>query len=215
MILNQILSDPASALVTLGLIIVSIGMHEAAHAFTAYKLGDVTPKLQGRLTLNPLNHIDPIGLLFIAIAGIGWGRPVQFNPYNLKHPTRDAAIIAFAGPLSNIIMAIGAYAVLLLLFVFKFISVEDLFIFRLIINFIVLNIALAVFNLVPIDPLDGFKIVGGLLPPQLATKWYETQKYGMYVLLILLVTDSIKFIVDPVNYFIIDLFFQHFKSFLS
>lgn len=213
MLLQQFFTDPTYVLINLGLVVIAIGIHEAAHAFTAYKLGDITPKLQGRLTLNPLKHIDPLGLLFIAVAGIGWGKPVEFNPYNLKHPVRDAAIIAFAGPLSNILLAIVSYIILLLTFTTDFSpALGGNLIFSILINFIVLNIALAVFNMVPIDPLDGFKIVGGLLPKDLALRWYETQRYGIYVLLILLATGSIKFIVDPVNYFIVDLFFQHFKS---
>jgi Zn-dependent protease len=215
MILSELFSNPIAVFTTLILIIISIGVHEAAHAFAAYKLGDPTPKIQGRLTLNPLKHIDPIGLLFIAVAGMGWGKPVEFNPYNLKDPKRDTALIAVAGPISNILLALASYGVMVVLFLAGIINLNDTFLFGLLLNFIVLNISLTVFNLIPIDPLDGFKIVGGLLPNHLAMKWYETQQYGIYVLLILLATGSIKFIIDPVNYFIIDLFFQHFKSLLA
>src|SRR4051812_24083347 len=100
-LLSLFLEQPFAAIVVFIGIILSIGIHEFAHAFAANKLGDPTPKMQGRLTLNPLAHLDPVGTLLIVFAGIGWGKPVQFNPHYLKNPRRDAAIVALAGPVSN------------------------------------------------------------------------------------------------------------------
>jgi len=99
------LSNPMSLLFVAAALLSAITVHEFAHAFMAERLGDPTPRLQGRLTLNPLAHLDPLGTLMLFIIGFGWGKPVQFDPYNLKNPRRDAALISFAGPLSNIILA--------------------------------------------------------------------------------------------------------------
>ncbi len=202
MLIQQLFTDPIGAIVWLLIIIISISVHEAAHAFSAYWLGDITPKAQKRLTLNPTAHIDPWGLLFIVIAGIGWGRPVQFNPYNLKDPRRDAALIAFAGPLSNIILA---FLGILLLFFIKLSGFHSVLIITILSQFIFLNIALAVFNMLPLEPLDGFKVVGGILPGSLALQWYETAQYGIYVLLLMLITGAVDKIIYPISKAILNL----------
>ncbi len=200
MLIQQVLENPLYGLILLVALAFAIGFHEAAHAYTAHWLGDDTPKTQGRLTLNPLNHLDPIGSLFILFAGIGWGRPVFFNPYNLKNPHRDAAIIAFAGPLANIILASLAVLILYVITATQLVDLRAAYAVGF--TFIAINIALAIFNLLPIDPLDGFKVVGGLLPPGLARQWYDLQPYGMYILLFLLLTGGIGRIVGPINSFV-------------
>ncbi len=105
-ILSFFIENPIAGLILAILLFLAIGIHEAAHAYSAHWLGDSTPKSQGRLTLNPLKHLDPMGSLLIFLVGFGWGKAVEFNPYNLKNPRVDSALIAFAGPLSNILMAI-------------------------------------------------------------------------------------------------------------
>lgn len=177
-------------IVTLISVILAITVHEAAHAFTAYKLGDITPKMQGRLTLNPAAHLDMWGTLLIIVAGIGWGRPVEFNPYNLRYPKRDSALIAFAGPLSNLLMG------LLVVIITNFIS--SYYINSILVLFVRMNVYLAIFNLIPIEPLDGFKVVGGLLPKHLYYQWEETRKYGFVILIILLLTGSAIKMISPI-----------------
>ncbi len=192
MILGLLMQHPIAAIVIFGVIVMAIAIHEAAHAYSAHWLGDDTPKLQGRLTLNPLKHLDPWGTLLIVIVGIGWGKPVQFNPYNLKNPRRDTAIIAFAGPLSNLIMATIAAMLL------RILGIASADIVFLILQYLVwLNVALAIFNLLPIDPLDGYKIVAGILPPGLAYQWEETKKFGMVILILLLISGVVGRIVSP------------------
>ena len=151
-------------------IILGLTVHEYCHAFAAYKLGDHTAKDMGRLTFNPLKHIDPIGSLFIIFAGFGWAKPVQFNPGNLRHPKRDKAIIAAVGPLSNLVLAlvlvtlikawqnlpefISSEAVLSFFYSSSFLTVVYI-IFRA----AMINLGLFIFNLFPIPPLDGSHIV--------------------------------------------------------
>lgn len=163
-------------------IIFAISVHEFMHAFLADRLGDSTPAYQGRLTLNPLAHLDPLGSLLILFTlvsgfGIGWGKPVQFNPWNLKNPRRDAALISLAGPFSNFVQAV-IFAIIL-----KFVPVELKLFF---VPFVLINLSLGVFNLLPIAPLDGFKVVGGLLPPSLAQGWSQLERYGLIFLIFLI-----------------------------
>jgi Zn-dependent protease len=148
-------------------------------------LGDPTPRLQGRLTLNPRAHLDLWGSILFLIAGFGWGKPVQFDPYNLTNPRQDAMKIALAGPLSNIIMALSTSIIFKLIY-FILPGFPEVF-FSIAKIFITLNVTLAVFNLIPIEPLDGFKIVGGLLSEEQAIKWYSLRPYGMFFLLALLI----------------------------
>lgn len=191
--LGDLFNNPLSFLFWAISLIVAITIHEFAHAWSADRLGDPTPSLQGRLTLNPLAHLDPLGTIMLLLVHFGWGKPVQFDPYNLRHPQRDSAIISLAGPASNIILAILCAIILRLLFIFHVSSLSypliGIFIYLLVgllQSLITLNIILAIFNLVPVHPLDGFKIVGGLLPADKAHEWYQLERYGMIFLLFLL-----------------------------
>lgn len=161
-------------------LVLAVSVHEFAHAFSAVRLGDPTPRLFGRLTINPLAHLDPLGTLLILVSGFGWGKPTPVNPFNMEDPRRDSAIVSLAGPASNILMAIllalplrlglnlGSEILTALLFAAG------------------LNVGLAIFNLIPIYPLDGFKVVSGILPAELAVAWESLANYG-YVLLLILV----------------------------
>lgn len=173
-----LLSNPLVFIFSMISLVIAITIHEFAHAFAADRLGDPTPQLQGRLTLNPLAHLDPIGTIMILFAHFGWGKPVQFDPFNLRNPRRDSAIISIAGPLTNFGFALGCSV---LLHILPFYSLLN----ALFETFIVMNISLGIFNLVPIHPLDGFKIVEGVLPEHYAKQWKELEGYGMVFLLFL------------------------------
>lgn len=162
-------------------LVVAITVHEASHAFVADKLGDPTPRLQGRLTLNPLSHLDPIGTLMILVARFGWGKPVQFDPYNLREPQKDSALISIAGPAAN--LATAVLIALIIRSTTPFIIYPSSFI-TILLTVAVININLAVFNLIPIPPLDGSKFFAGVFPG-LAPVIYGMERYGFIILLAL------------------------------
>ena len=168
------LQEPLMALIYILSLLYAITVHEFAHAWVSDKLGDPTARLLGRVTLNPLAHLDPLGTVALLLIGFGWGKPVPFDPFNLENPKRDSALIALAGPASNFISIIFA------VIAFKLTGIV------LIVPFVQLNLMLGLFNLIPIHPLDGFKIVGGLLSEHQAQEWYQLERYGMYFLLFML-----------------------------
>lgn len=177
LMISQLLANPILGLSWIFGLILAITIHEFAHAFMADRLGDPTPRLQGRLTLNPLAHLDPIGTLMLLLTRFGWGKPVQFDPFNLQNPRRDAAIISLAGPVSNLATAILAAGIIRLAPAFSL----------LLLPLIVLSVSLALFNLIPIHPLDGGKIILGLLPHGLASEWDRIlRQYGLIILILLL-----------------------------
>lgn len=199
--LGELFNNPFAFFSWLMALIVAITIHEFSHALAADRLGDPTPRVQGRLTLNPLAHLDPLGTLMIIIAQFGWGKPVIFDPFNLRHPRRDTAIISLAGPISNILLA------MLLSF---FIGLLDYWIIGLLRPIIVMNVVLALFNLVPIHPLDGFKIVWGALPPEQAQKWQKLEPYGMIILLFCIFpifgsTSLISQFITPIIQFLLSI----------
>ncbi len=215
--IDQLSSNPLGFLFWLLALAVAITVHEFAHAYAAEHLGDPTPRLMGRLTLNPLAHLDPLGTLMLLIARFGWGKPVQFDPFNLRHPRRDGAIISIAGPAANILTAIAASILLQLLFSFRVAllssSIISLFVYLIISLLqpvIILNVVLAVFNLIPIHPLDGFKIVEGILPEENARQWKELEGYGMIFLILLIFPifgspSPISRLISPVINFLLSL----------
>jgi Zn-dependent protease len=183
----NLLRDPEDLFIRVAAIIVAITVHEFNHAFVAHALGDLTPKLQGRLTLNPLSHLDPIGTALLFIAQFGWGKPVQFNPYNLRiNPAIGSAAVSFAGPLANILLAIALYLPFRMGLrlgspeLTQFLSVC-----------LQINIALAAFNLIPIPPLDGFGVLQGLLPGRMSLALEPLRTYGPIILLVLVFLPSL------------------------
>lgn len=204
--LGDLFNNPFAFFSWLIALIVAITIHEFSHAYAADRLGDPTPRVQGRLTLNPLAHLDPLGTLMLLIARFGWGKPVVFDPFNLRHPRRDAAIISLAGPVSNILLATVLALILRLGLTTDFAMLFYVFLQPV----IVLNVFLAVFNLVPIHPLDGFKIVEGILPPEYARQWHELESYGMIFLLFMVFplfggTAPISRLIMPVISFLLSL----------
>lgn len=197
--LNILFTDPFLFIVWAAALLTAITIHEFAHAWTADRLGDPTPRLMGRLTLNPLAHLDPIGTLMLLLVRFGWGKPVQFDPYNLKNPKRDSAIISFAGPFSNLLLALTISIVYRLIsFTSPFLHLENV-----IVPFIFLNVALAVFNLIPVHPLDGGKILIGFLPLKDAREVDSfLNRYGILILILLIFpfggVSPISYLLTPI-----------------
>lgn len=174
-------SHPLTFLVLFPGLLLAITVHEFSHAWTADQLGDPTPRSQGRLTLDPRAHLDPLGTLAILITRFGWGKPVQFDPFNLKEPLRDTALIALAGPVSNLIMAV------LISVVINLGLIPVLWLNAALAQVLIINIILAIFNLVPIYPLDGSKIMLAFLPRDMAHEYdLIMHRYGMLILILLI-----------------------------
>jgi Zn-dependent protease len=198
-------------IVTFALLALTIIIHEVAHGFVSDRLGDPTARVSGRLTLNPIPHIDIYGTILVPLFMVifrmpfvfGWAKPVPVDPYNLANPKKDMALISLAGPLSNIILAT------ILAIILRFVS-NDL-VFTLLLNTIQFNVALAVFNLIPIHPLDGGKILVGLLPNKEAHEYdFFMNKYGMILLVMIIFpifggVSLISPIIYPVIRFILNL----------
>lgn len=195
-----------SMLATLLAVLVAITFHETAHGYVAYSLGDTTAKDQGRLTLNPLAHLDPIGALLMFIAGFGWAKPVPVNPFYFKGDrTRGMMLVSIAGPLTNLALSFLAY------FVYVagsgFYSIPFLSVFLR--SMVTLNIYLAIFNLIPIPPLDGSKILAGFLPRATAYKYLNTvEQYGFLILMVLIIFNVTDMILVPIANAVLNLFSQ-------
>lgn len=174
--INFLFSNPVSFLIWAIALLVAITVHEAAHAWAANRLGDPTAKLQGRLTLNPLAHLDPIGTMMMLFFRFGWGKPVPVDEYNLRYPRRDNALISLAGPASNLLLAILLAGIIRLSSAWWLTPI------------IVLSVSLAIFNLIPVHPLDGGKILVGFLPHRLANEVEEVlHRYGLILMVLLVV----------------------------
>lgn len=181
-------------------------IHEYAHALIATKLGDQTPRLSGRLTLNPMAHISPIGALLIVLCGFGYAKPVSVNPRNFKDSKKGMALTAIAGPVSNLIM--GFIFIVLATLVFNLMSptliTNSIYIFLIFAAEI--NINLAVFNLLPIPPLDGSRILQLLIPAKYYYKFLEYERYIVIVVFILIVTDVLTKPLSLISNLIFGLF---------
>jgi len=180
------------------ILLLSLSFHEYAHGKMADLLGDPTPKMTGRLTLNPLAHLDPMGTLFLLITRrFGWAKPVQVNPRYFKNRKQGMMLVGLAGPLSNITLAI------IFAFLYRFVGnffyslLDPRIVNTLFITGIYLNLGLAVFNLLPVPPLDGSKILAGLLPSSMNKVIYNLEAYGPFILLFLLFTNGIGVILSP------------------
>lgn len=175
-------------LITMGIMfLTSMPVHEWAHAWTAYRLGDDTAALRGRLTINLLAHLDPVGTLALLVVGYGWGKPVPVNPNRLRGNRRASwALVSAAGPFSNFVMAMLAAIPFRLGWVSLYSSASVISLQNILVNFIVINLSLMLFNLIPIPPLDGSRILGWLLPAQWARRMDQLEQYGGMLLMIVL-----------------------------
>lgn len=185
-------------------ILIGITVHEFAHAFVAYKLGDNTPKIQGRVSLNPIRHIDPVGLIALLFIGFGWGKPVEVNPNNFKHTRRDNLLTDIAGIITNVVFAIIFTGIIKLIYMYQFgfLMSEAGEITISILNYIVwINLVLAVFNLIPVPPLDGFGIVTEIFNLRQYSWYYNLYNMGFPILMVLImfnITDRI--LVPAMNF---------------
>ena len=177
-------------------ILIALTFHECAHAYAAYRYGDDTAKQLGRLSLNPLRHLDPLGTIMIFLVHFGWAKPVPVNPYRLKNPRKDMLWISAAGPAANMVLALGSG--LLLRFLFATAGTPDhhtgtamgLFIFMVVMS-LQINLALAIFNILPIAPLDGSKILAGLLPVGFGKFIRVLERYGPFILIGLIIIGRV------------------------
>jgi len=199
--------DPIAVAVSFGVLLLSLTIHEAAHAWTADKLGDPTARALGRVSLNPLVHIEWIGTVLLPIIAavshlplIGWAKPVPVMLRNLRHPRRDFMLVAAAGPISNLLQAVVA-AVLLRLVWNPALGNEPGLAATVLFLAVQINLLLAFFNLIPVPPLDGGNVMLGLLPPKLAVSYSNLRQYGFIILYALMFTGAASaFITPPTNF---------------
>ncbi len=193
-----------SMVATLLAVLMAITFHETAHGYVAYRLGDPTAKNQGRLTLNPIAHLDLIGALMMFVFGFGWAKPVPVNPFYFEGDrTKGMMLVSVAGPLTNLIISFAAYFIYVAGSGFAGIPFLSIFLSTT----VTLNIYLAVFNLIPIPPLDGSKILAGLLPKATAYKFLNTvEQYGFLILMLLIFFNITDMIMVPVANVILNFF---------
>jgi Zn-dependent protease len=194
---NQLSPELSYVVVSIAIVLLSLTVHEAAHAWTANRLGDPTARQLGRVSLNPLVHIDLLGTVILPLLAaisnlpiIGWAKPVPVDTRRLRHPRRDFMLVAAAGPTSNILLAVGGSILIRLLSIPTFGRSPWL-------EFVEINILLAVFNLVPVPPLDGGNVLGGLLPPAAAATFNSLRPFGFIILYALMFTGTLSAIIMP------------------
>lgn len=195
-LLNGKFSNPMNwfmdILLMLPAILIGLSFHEYAHAKVSSMLGDDVPIHQGRVTINPAAHIDPIGLVALLFIGFGWGKPVEINPRNYKHPRRDEFLVAIAGVTMNLLIAIlftGILKAISLYMPSLLVGYMGSVIIQIIFNIIQINIVLMVFNLIPIPPLDGFNIVTQIFNLRGTELYYKIYNYGFVILVLLMILD--------------------------
>ena len=190
-------------LYTLPALVLSLSIHEYAHAWVAYKLGDISQKIRGRLTLNPLAHIDPIGFIAIVLVGVGWGKPVTVDDRNFKDSRKGMMLTSLAGPASNLLLAILVTIILKLLMVFGVMNTminsnTGNIILNMLLYVIQFNIVFGIFNLIPLPPLDGSKVLAYFLPQRARGFMYTLERYSFIIIMIIYFTNLTSYIIAPV-----------------
>ena len=193
-------------------LLIAMVIHEYAHAQVAVWLGDFTPRLMGRLTLNPKAHVDPIGMLMLFLVHFGWAKPVMINPRNFKNPKRDDILVSLAGPAANFITAFLALLALLLYSRMGGDMTAGVYlVFQMIIEY---NIGFGIFNLIPLPPLDGSHVLMQLLPRDMAYKLAGLERYSFLILIVLLMTPVLSMILIPCRAFIWQVFMLLLRPFI-
>jgi len=202
-ILNKLLVLPG--------ILLGISIHEFSHGYAAVKMGDDTPKKQGRLTLNPMKHLDPMGFMCLLLFGFGWAKPVMINSRNFKNPRRDDAIVSLAGPAANFLIAILFVGLMKAADMFLPYTTFSQVLFEVLRSTVIINLVLMIFNLIPIPPLDGHHILGSIGGAKVWNFYYKYYDHLRFVMLLLIVFNGISMIISPIiNFlysFLITLFF--------
>jgi Zn-dependent protease len=186
--MNGILDRFDSFIYMLPALLISITFHELAHGFAAYKLGDPTAKQMGRLTLNPIKHIDPTGLMMLFFFRFGWAKPIPYNPNYFTNRKQGTLLVALAGPVMNLMIALLSVIWIMLT---NGMGIEF---FAMLLQF---NIIFAIFNMIPLPPLDGSKVIASLLPDKLEAYFWKYERFGYPVILVLAVTGMISRIIIP------------------
>jgi len=200
--------DFLAVAISFGVLLLSLTIHEAAHAWTANKLGDPTARALGRVSLNPIVHIDPIGTIVLPILAavshfpiIGWAKPVPVNTRNLRNPRRDFVLVAAAGPISNLMQALVAAVLLRAVVALAHGDIGGLLLNALLMA-VEINLLLAFFNLIPVPPLDGGNVALGLLPPALAVPYAKLRQFGFVILYALMFTGAATAMIYPPTIFL-------------
>ncbi len=185
-------------------LLLSLTLHEYAHGWVAWRLGDPTAKNMGRLTLNPISHLDPIGAVAFIILNFGWAKPVPVNPRYFRNPIRGMCWVAAAGPITNLILAVfSAIFCKMLLHLLATTEPSALMeataipLLGMLYSSVWINLVLCVFNLLPVPPLDGSRILTGILPAGMVRGWLKVEKYGFAILLVLMLTGVISQVIGP------------------
>lgn len=185
-------------------LLIALVVHEYAHARAAVAMGDPTPRMMGRLTLNPLSHVDPVGMLMLLIVQFGWAKPVMYNPRNFTDWRRGDIVVSLAGPAANLVTA---FLALLVYGIMARFGVEiTTGIYSVVSLIVIFNVNFAVFNMLPLPPLDGSKVLGALLPSDLAYKFYSIERYSFIILIALMMTPVLGGIIIPISRAILHLF---------
>jgi Zn-dependent protease len=188
--------DPAAIVGVLVALLVGLTFHEFSHAYVADQLGDHRPRALGRVSLNPINHIDPMGAIMLVLVGFGWAKPVPVNPVALRPGRRAMSLVAAAGPTANVVVALAAAVIFRLL---DIAGAPDLAL-RVAFYTVLFNFVLALFNLLPIPPLDGYNIVLPFLPPRIAWEVQRYAQYGMFLLLGLILISYVAPQASPLRW---------------
>ncbi len=184
------------ALYSLPAILIALSFHEWAHAYAAFRMGDPTARNLGRMTINPLHHIDPLGFIMLLVVHFGWAKPVPINPRNFKNPRRDDTIVSLAGVCVNFLLALAS---MLVIYIYLIAGGSNGVLAYMLYYFCIINLSLMVFNLIPIPPLDGSHVLENLLIRRVGPKpFYFLSRYGNYILLILLISGSLTGILGTV-----------------
>jgi Zn-dependent protease len=175
-------------------VFIGLSFHEFAHGLAAYFMGDKTAKDAGRLTIDPRAHIDILGFITLLFAGFGWAKPVPINPWSFRKRRLGTIIVSLAGPIMNLFIA---FITLFFVFSFDIFGWNNDVLYNIVLGVFYVNVSLFLFNLLPIPPLDGSKILASVLPPHLEEKLYSIERYSYLILIMLLVTKSLNYILDP------------------